>query len=234
MKIHQLGMKELRNRLYSSKESTEDIFGDIVHQKLQPHSVVLNAGCGFRPDLHIRNKCEKVVGVDLDNRIYDNDDLDVATLGDIENITLPSGTFDLVVGQWVIEHLEDPIKCFRNLHRMLKDHGFVLLLTSNRYHYISLVAGVLPHWFNKRFYKFLGMEEEIYPVHYRCNTPSKLRNAMQQAGFETEELMLIEPEPGYLRFSTITFLIGILLERLLSTPAPKMLRRDMIGVFVKK
>jgi hypothetical protein len=57
---------------------------------------------------------------------------------------------------------------------------------------------------------------------------------MQQAGFETEELMLIEPGPGYLKFSTITFLIGALLERLLSTPAPKMLRRDMIGVFVKK
>jgi hypothetical protein len=57
---------------------------------------------------------------------------------------------------------------------------------------------------------------------------------MQQAGFETEELMLIEPEPGYLRFSTITFLIGILLERLLSTPALKMLRRDIIGVFIKR
>ena len=234
MMIWKLGMNKLRHLFYKNKPATTEIFKKTIYRKLRSDAVVLNAGCGFHPDLHLKGKCLKVIGVDLDERIYQNDDLDIAIQGDISDVTLSSDTFDLIVGEWLIEHLEKPLESFRNLHRVLKNDSYLILLTSNRFHYVSIVAAITPYWFNKWFCKLIGTVEEAYPVYYRCNTPGKLRITLRQAGFEIEDLILIEPEPDYLKFSTATFLIGALLQFLLSSRAFKMFRRDMIGVFVKR
>ena len=221
----------LKRKLYKGRQPTVDLFRQIVLGELRKDSVVLNVGCGFIP-FGIKGKCKKVVGIDLDKRAETNPDLDVVFIQDIKDFSY-SEKFDVIVAQWVVEHLEYPQEVFKNLRSLLKDGGKCILLTSNKTHYISQIGRRTPYQFNKWFYKFIHAEEDTYPVYYRSNTPRKLYLDMVNAGFYLSRFESIEPGPNYLEFSLPSYVIGVGMERILSTHNMWKFRRDMIGVFTK-
>ena len=223
-----MGLKRI---FYKDRQPTVDLFYEIVLSKLKRDSLVLNVGCGFIP-FGIKGKCKQVVGIDLDERAKQNHDLDVVFIGDIKSFNY-SEQFDIIIAQWVVEHLENPQVVFANLYRLLKTNGKVIILTSNSTHYISEIGKRTPYRFNKWFYKFIHAEEDTYPVYYRSNTPKKLYSDMVNAGFYLSRFESIEPDPNYLEFSLPSYVIGIGMEKLLSTHMMWKYRRDMIGVFVK-
>jgi SAM-dependent methyltransferase len=231
--ILKLGMNELISLFYKDKVRSVKIFSDIIYQYLRQDSIVLNAGCGIYDKWGIRGKCRRVVGVDLDARIYSNLDIDYPVVANIENVDLESEHFDLIICQWLVEHLENPVNTFANFRRILKKDGTVLIFTANRFHYVSLAYGITPKVIREKFYDLLDTEQEPFKVFYRSNTPTKLENNMKQAGFKTVELKMIEPEPDYFELSTPTFLFGVAMERLHELGFMKPLRRDIIGVFKK-
>ena len=221
----------LKRKFYKDRQPTVGMFREIVLNEIREDSVVLNVGCGFIP-FGIRGKCKQVLGVDLDERAKMNPDLDVVFIEDIGKFQY-SEQVDIIILQWVVEHLENPNEVFANLYRILKPNGKVFILTSNSTHYISEIGKRTPYQFNKWFYKFIHAEEDTYPVYYRSNTPQKLHLAMLNAGLYLERFECIEPDPNYLEFSLPSYVIGVGMEKLLSTHMMWKYRRDMIGVFVK-
>ncbi len=221
----------LKQKIYKDRQPTVDLFREIVESKLKKDSMVLNVGCGFIP-FGIKGKCKQVIGIDLDERARQNLDLDAVFIEDIKTFKYLE-QFDIIIIQWVVEHLENPREVFANLYRLLKINGNVIILTSNSTHYISEIGKRTPYRFNKWFYKFIHAEEDTYPVYYRSNTPKKLYLDMVNAGFYLSRFEAIEPDPNYLEFSLPSYVIGIGMEKLLSTHMMWKFRRDMIGVFVK-
>ena len=232
VKYFTYGVDSLQKWFYIQKLPTNQIFREMVRRQITDESIVLNVGCGFVPTLHIRWKCKKVVGIDIDKRAKQNSDIDEAIIGNIEDFET-SEKFDLIVCQWVIEHLKNPQECFKHLYGMLKPNGRIIVLTSNRRHYVDVIGSRTPYWFNQWFYKFLNAEEEAYPVYLKSNTPKKLLSDMESAGFHLQSFSLIEPEPNYLKFSTLTFIVGVMIEKTLSLPIFDSFRRDMLGIFYK-
>lgn len=61
---------------------------------------------------------------------------------DIRDSRLPSERFDLVLCSEVIEHLGDARKAMKEMHRLLKPQGILILTTPQRYSILELVAKI--------------------------------------------------------------------------------------------
>jgi SAM-dependent methyltransferase len=60
--------------------------------------------------------------------------LGIIQLGDIRELQLPDGRFDLVLATDIIEHVDDDLAALRELRRVLKPGGYLLLTTIPAFH----------------------------------------------------------------------------------------------------
>jgi len=99
--------------------------------------------------------------------------LDVRT-GNLESLALPAGSYDVVVLADVIEHLTDPRRTLRDIHRVLRPGGRLLLLTPD---VGSLTARLLgPRWW--------GLLDD----HYFYFSRPTLRRLLVDEGFAIERI----------------------------------------------
>lgn len=100
-----------------------------------------------------------------------------------EKIDAPDESFDVVTMFHTIEHLPDPVGVLREMHRILRPEGLILLETPNYSPHFAMqtrLKSVFP------IYKLLTKRDELPWVpfdHYYHWTPALLRRAMEQAGF---------------------------------------------------
>lgn len=59
---------------------------------------------------------------------------------------LPDGAFDAIVFVETLEHVEDPVGCLRQIHRMLRPQGVLLLSTPNPLSYHEWLRQVIRLW----------------------------------------------------------------------------------------
>ncbi len=90
--------------------------------------------------------------------------------GPLEACGFPDGFFDVVTMWHVIEHLADPIGTFREIHRILKPDGAVLLRTPN-------IDSWEARWFRANWY---GMDS---PRHVCLFSPDTLHALLGRSGF---------------------------------------------------
>jgi len=108
--------------------------------------------------------------------------------------------FETVLACEIFEHmLHDPMHMLIEMHRVLEEDGTLLLTTPNVASYTA-VARILeqsgnPQLFSKFAYP-LGEFAETEIPHVREYTPLELREAVESAGFEIENLFT-ETIPGY-------------------------------------
>ena len=100
-----------------------------------------------------------------------------------ESVAAPDNSFDFVTMFHTIEHLPDPVGVLREMYRILKPGGCILLETPNyTLHYAMETRwrALMP------LYKAITKREGMPWVpfdHYYHWTPALLRKALQQAGF---------------------------------------------------
>lgn len=184
---------------------------------------VLNVGAGPTPVpalRRLRGEVGRLVGVDVDPIVLTNEDLDEAYVGDGVGLPFADAEFDLAYSDWTVEHIEKPVPFLREVRRVLKPGGEFLFRTTNRAHYVTMVAAHTPHWFHRlvanRVRQLPTEEHEPWPTYYRMNTPAAVRRSMRAAGFEQVEVELIEPYPVYLVFNPLAFGAGIAYERIVN------------------
>jgi SAM-dependent methyltransferase len=144
--------------------------------------------------------------------------------------------FDIVVSSHVAEHLVEPERVFSEFSRVLRPGGRLLVLTPNRWHYVTVSSALLPHRFHLRYNRWRGVDaHDIFPTTYRANTARRLRGLYEASGLRIEELQQFETEPEYLAFSTPTYALGVAYERLVNRfEALRGLRVNLLAVGVKR
>lgn len=218
-------VKKLTQRFYYQRPCWIDgtsQFAALIQKRLTGDARVLDlgAGRGKAGPVNFRRRARVVVGVDPDWVLRENPSLDHRVLGLAQKLPFRAATFDLVLSDWVVEHLPDPVTAMAEAFRVLAPGGFLVFRTGNLFHYSYAIAAATPHWFHRlvanRVRDLATDGDDPHPTCYRMNTKAAVRRALEHAGFIEEELLMVEAEPSYLMFSVPTFLLGLAYERLVN------------------
>jgi len=202
---------------YSRVDGTVEFYSR-VNALLQPDFAVLDLGAGrgaqllkspeaYRTKLAtLRGKVAKVVGIDVDDAVLSNPFLDEAHVIRIgERYPVPDDSFDLVVSDWVLEHVANPTEFVTEVARVLKPGGWFCARTPNRWGLIGLGANLIPNRVHKTLLAKLQPEREsvdVFPTVYKMNTMGQLRRAFPAGEWENHSY-LTNPEPPYVQRSIL-------------------------------
>lgn len=128
---------------------------------------ILDVGCGTGANMSAFASLAPTVGIDFSMdalHFCQARGIQTVALTGIEELPFPCGTFDIVTALDVLEHTDDDLHCLREIHRVSKDKGFVL---------ITVPA-----------YGFLWSEHDEALKHRRRYTAHELRNKLTVSGFE--------------------------------------------------
>lgn len=198
-----------------------------VNALLKPESVVLDAGCGrgkfasdpivFRRELQVlKGKAKRVIGIDPDPAAEANPYIDEFHLLDGQTWSVPDASVDLVVSDFVLEHVEDPDQYFSEIARVTKPGGHVCIRTPNSWGYVAICSKMIP---NKHHVKVLEKAQnlggqdshredmDVFPTVYKCNTRGKILGQFRKQGF-TSHVYGTDAEPSYLVFSPTVYQLG--------------------------
>jgi SAM-dependent methyltransferase len=188
-------------------------------------TVLLNLGAGppaERGSIRVlKGEVARVVGADIDPEVLRNPEVDEAYVINADQ-TLPfeDNTFDAVLCDWVLEHVATPNKFLREVYRVLKKGGAFFFRTPNSWHYVAVVARLTPGWFHHLVANWARGyptgAHDPWPTYYRLNSRKTIRAEGYNVGFELIELRMWEPEPRYLVFHFLPFLVGVGYERVVN------------------
>lgn len=231
----------LKLRFYSDPRYDGTLrFYSWIREYISPTTIMLNLGAGAEVGTPIRSfkgEVERVVGADIDPAVYANPGIDQAYVYE-DTLPFAPHSFDIVLSDYVLEHVEHPEQFLREVCRVLKPSGAFFFRTPNLYHYVSLIARFTPHYVHLLLAnRMRGLNQESHepwPTYHRLNTPRRIRYYAQRAGFTRSELRLIESEPSYLLFHPVPFLFGLAYERAVNcSRALAILRANIFGRLVK-
>jgi SAM-dependent methyltransferase len=95
-----------------------------------------------------------------------------------ERLPFEDEAFDMIVSDFVFEHLEDPQPLAEELQRVLKPGGWLLARTPNRLGYVAIVASMVPNRLHTAVLKYIQPDRkdlDVFPTYYRVNTLKKAR-----------------------------------------------------------
>lgn len=200
-------------------QDPEEHFQKRLEQLVRPGERVLDAGCGagkfFSLDFVRKAGCHSF-GVDLQESLKNNPNLDSCARADLERLPFSDASFDLVNCRLVIEHLNAPENVLREFYRVLQPGGRLAIFTPNLLHYFGMAASLTPDWFHVWFntqVRGFG-SSDIFPTFYRANTRRRLRTLLLKSGFGQVELTMIEGAPNVLAFNSALHRLGIAYGRL--------------------
>ncbi len=233
--------QELRERFYPARfRGMYDRFSDVIHEYVREGDVMLDAGCGsgrvFQYQFDDRQRPRLIVGVDVTDEPQANNNIDAAGRADLAALPFRDATFDIAISSHVAEHLTQPERVFGELARVMKPGGRLLILTPNRWHYVTISAALLPHAFHLKYNQWRGVDaHDIFPTVYRANTAGRLRSLYAGAGMDVEQLYQFETEPEYLAFLTPAYSLGVGFERVVNRfESLKNLRVNLLSVGRKR
>lgn len=159
--------------LYLLPVRRSDLDAEIRFLGAMPGGRLLDVGCGSGEWMDsMRTMGWQVEGIDFDENAVAaarRKGLDVRT-GTIDSQNYPENAFDVVNLNHVIEHVPDPVGLLREIRRILKPGGKLVLATPNASSICHQVFG--RHW--------RGLEP---PRHLQIFTPPSMLGALKAAGF---------------------------------------------------
>jgi ubiquinone/menaquinone biosynthesis C-methylase UbiE len=128
---------------------------------------ILDVGCGTGANVSAFTQLATTTGIDASMdalHFCRNRGINAVALSPVEVLPFGRATFDIVTALDVLEHTDDDLLCLREIHRVSKERGLVL---------ITVPA-----------YGFLWSEHDEALKHRRRYTAHELRNKLALTGFE--------------------------------------------------
>lgn len=228
---------------FTSADGTVEFY-QRVNALIERHFTVLDFGAGrgawydedvghYRRKLRtIRGKVRSVVGCDVDRAVLQNGSLDDAVLLDGSGV-LPfdDSSFNLVVADYVLEHISDPAAFSKELDRILAPGGWFCARTPNKYGYTALTTRIIPNKYHSRILRFVQpsrREVDVFPTVFKINSASDLEQFFPKQYYEHFSYRY-EVEPAYHFDSRLIYAFCLFLNRLL----PDVMKSTMM-VFLRK
>lgn len=200
-------------------------FYNRVNALVKPTDTLLDLGCGrgryledpipYRREIRcLRGRVKKVIGADPSEEAAANPNIDEFALLDPQGRipALADASIDIVLCDWVLEHVLDPDLFFSEIGRVLRPGGRLCLRTTNARSYFGIAARLVPERFSKRLVLRVQRNrkaQDVFRTFYRCNTIGALRHKLHQFGFDAC-VYGYDSEPLSLAFSGASWWFGVL------------------------
>ncbi|MEK6676429.1 MAG: class I SAM-dependent methyltransferase [Planctomycetota bacterium] len=170
----------------------DDHYEAVVDRLIRPGTKWLDVGCGRSPFPNNKRlargtseRCKLLVGVDPSELADSNPYVHKAFRASIEEFS-STERFDVVTLRMVVEHLENPTRVIRNLSRLTKDGGKVVVYTVSKWSPGTLAARLLPYRLHHRIKRLVWdvQKQDTFPAYYRLNTHARLLRAFSDFGFQ--------------------------------------------------
>lgn len=172
-------------------------FFNRVNAILEPHFTVLDIGagrgawfyldtCAYRRHLRaIRGKVKEFICADIDAAVLRNPTSDRNILMDGQRVPLPDQSVDLIVSDFVIEHVTDIAGFKGEIARLLRPGGYFCARTPHRLHYVSIFARLIRNARHAKLLKFIQpgrLAGDVFPTAYRLNSLGQVRRIFADWG----------------------------------------------------
>jgi SAM-dependent methyltransferase len=202
-------------------------FFNRVNAILEPGFTVLDLGagragwslldkCEYRKQLRtIKGKVKEYICADIDEAVLNNQTSDRNLLIRDDRVPLDDESVDVIVADYVLEHILD-VKTFKGeVSRLLKPGGYLCARTPHRLHYVSLFARLIRnqrHTAVLREVQPTRQAEDVFPTSYRLNTLYEARRLFPDW---TDYSFMHASEPRYYFGSRVAYHLFVLLHAVL-------------------
>lgn len=173
---------------HSPLDGTVEFYGRI-QAFLQPHFVVVDLGAGrgswhdagspYHRSLRLmKGKVSRVIGLDVDAAVLSNPGTDENLVFDGRTLPLPDASADVVIADFVLEHLEDPARIEAEVFRVLKPGGLFCARTPHALNYVSIGARLVRGARGPRLLRAAQPTRnpaDVFETRYRCNTLREIK-----------------------------------------------------------
>lgn len=150
----------------------------------KPEHVVLDLGagrgawfdedsCEHRRQVRLfKGRVREVIAADVDEAVLQNRSSDRNLIMD-DKVPLPDQSVDIIIADYVLEHVQEPSQFSAEVRRLLKPGGLFCARTPHKYCYVALAARVVS---NKRHVNALKKIQpdrkgfDVFPTVYKMNT----------------------------------------------------------------
>ena len=147
---------------YTPNDGTIEFYARIKALICPEHKILdLGAGraewfeddqCEYRRNIRlIKGHVSEVIAADVDEAVLYNRTSDRNLVFD-KTIPLPDQSIDVIIADYVLEHVVDPEGFAAEVRRLLKPGGIFCARTPHKFHYVSIGARIVK---NQRHVKFL-------------------------------------------------------------------------------
>jgi SAM-dependent methyltransferase len=193
---------------YSPIDGTIEFYHRVLNC-LSEESLVIDLGAGRgawwydetvpakRNARALRNHCKELIGVDVDPAVLTNPATHRNLL--IKDGTLPieNNVADLVISDYVFEHIRDTSHFATEINRILKPGGIIAARTPHYMNYVAigsrLARGPMYNWLLKRTQPN-RRDEDCFPTYYRLNSLRQLKRIFRH--YEDYSYLYVA-EPAY-------------------------------------
>jgi|TARA_B110000238_G_C16111463_1_gene432862 2-polyprenyl-3-methyl-5-hydroxy-6-metoxy-1,4-benzoquinol methylase len=177
---------------------------------------------------YLKPHVKKLYGADMDPIILRNKSTDENLLIKNNIIPLKNSSIDIIICDWVFEHIQYPKIFYKEINRVLKRNGTLCLRTPHKFSYMSLISNLLEgsiikDWLLK---KTQPGRKKYFRSFYKINTQHKINKVFKNYSNNT---FIIKPDPGYYFNSKIVYI----LLQIMHSITPKFFSGVIIG-FLKK
>lgn len=212
---------------FSPTDGTIDFYTRISCY-VQPDFEVLDLGAGraawFEDDPNacrramrvLKGKVRTVVAADVDRAVLQNraaDESVILQYGQV--LPFEDSRFDLVVADYVLEHIDDPVGFAAEVTRILKPGGLFAARTPHKYCYVAMIARLVNNAKHTRVLRKVQpdrKEMDVFPTRYRLN---RLRDILTSFTAFENQSFIFRSDPAYFFGNRFVFKIQDFLHRLM-------------------
>ena len=217
----------------SISQSTELTLNNIIEYiNVRKNQVlkVLDIGCGIKSKIctGLRESGHEIIlhGLDIDPYAMKNKVVDKVYISSAENMPFDDSTYDVVVSNYLLEHVDDYRKTLNEMARVVEKGGLLSLTFANPTSPNGIIARLTPLWFHKFFRTVvMGIKIPAFPTVYSYKSVTDVVKCLDMNGFTKIKTTYIsddasfwrKPIPLRLAMVYIKFLSAFGLDRLKSS-----------------
>ena len=130
--------------------------------------------CSYRREIRdLKKKVKYLVGIDVDDAVLEYPTTHNNIIMTLGKIPLENNSMNIVIADWVLEHIRNTTEFTLEIDRVLKPGGIFCARTPHKFKYVSLIANLIKNKYHSKLLKFIQPQrkkEDTFPTAFKLNT----------------------------------------------------------------